>query len=634
MPTQPPLPEAKPISPGRSLLLFGAIAGMLVVFYCLMPPTGKEVSPPLGSDQHQPALPPKNVPMGYTLQVGDRLEFVFTSDGSLTLGAEAGQAPEALKINGTTHFRALVYASTATGWLVGFESEEATLTTQSGAASAESILPPDFSGSAIFAKLDKSGRLTDVRAPLALSAAARNIWRDILAKWQVILPEMTAKKWTRVEEDGTGIYTAQYLLTPAGIDKGKTRYLRVNGANTALLAAYQVTGLAHIEFDGFPRKVTGTEKVELGGVPGVPTTRSEGAYSLMLTSLTHGALLAAPNLSQYTSFAWAAEFGPTSVPPENLGDFEQNLHDLRAAIANGAYGTADEIRLAANLIEQLKKDNTLPDQLLDTLRGENVPEQLASAIMGILGASGTAAAQYDLLAVASSEDWSQNLRQFALYAMVQAADPVPEADAALKALYAQGKGDLSGSALLVLAALGNKVAGTDAGRFQQISDVIAGVMASPNLSLNDLIVALDAMGNLGPATVPEAVAQAARSENELVREKAVASLARTKTDAALAIVVNAIANDPATDVQVAGVKTLAAMQGPAAVPDLTTIAANGKTSAARREALTQLSNLAPANPAVNTVITAAAQTDPSPEVRDYASKLLGNAASVDPNPAQ
>jgi HEAT repeat protein len=295
---------------------------------------------------------------------------------------------------------------------------------------------------------------------------------------------------------------------------------------------------------------------------------------------------------------------------------------LRDLVQVGAMNKPDEIRAAEKLIHQLKATPGLADQLLDELRGEADDSPLASALLGILGAAGTPAAQADLFAVASSEDLPASFREMALFSYVQTGAPMPEADALLEGLYTQG-GDLANTALLVLGAVGDKVRDSDPARFQQISDYVVGVLNTPGLSLNDYIAALNAVGNLGPSQVPAAVAQAAQSDNSLVRLNAIGSLARVTTDAALTLVMNAITNDPSPDVQAVAVKTLAAEKGAAAIGDLSAVATSGDSTAARQQALTQLAAFAATNPNVVTVITTAAQKDPAQEVRDYANQLLG-----------
>ncbi|HVU39198.1 MAG TPA: HEAT repeat domain-containing protein, partial [Opitutales bacterium] len=569
----------------------------------------------------------------YDLHAGDQLIYTFNSSGTLTMGStDPAGGTSTLKVTEAGRFHVNIYAATATGWLAGFAWEEVKLTLESGQGE-QSLTPPDLAGTEVLVTLEKNGRIADVRVPLSLSANARNNWRDTLSKWQVILPDNAAStKWTRVEEDATGTFIAQYSLAAApsqAVAKNKTHYLRINGANAGLAAIYLVAGSEQIQFDGFPRSGSGTEKIDFGGAQGMPQAGSTGDYAFTLMSTTYQGAKSTPDTAKYTSMGWAAEFGAAILPMENDGDFATNVSDLRRLIDAGGFNSPDEIRTGAKIIDLVKKNPDLADRLLDELRGNNVSGPLAAALLGILGAAGTAPAQYDLLAVADSGDLPMAVRQMALFAYVQVTDPVPEADAALKAMF-EADSDLSGSALLVLAAMGDKVRASDPARFQQINDYVVKVLNTPNLPLDAFVVALDAIGNLGPAQVPPVVAEAALSDNPLIRAKAITSLARIPTDQALSLVNHAIESDPADTVQVAGVKTLVTLEKSGAVDNLAKIAANGKSTAARKEALTQLANFADSNKNVAGVLEAAAKNDPADEVRDYANKLLGNLTAPAP----
>jgi len=607
------------------LLLVATVVGIVIWSFQSNPSSGG--SPTTGSVKEKSSTGKPAIPFtGFTLQPGDRISYDFTSQGALTMGPSDSASPAtALQIHESGRLNIHIYTTTSVGWLAGFAWENVKLNLYDG-QSEQDKTPADLAGPEIMAVMDKSGRIGQVRVPLSLSDEARNNWRDVLAHWQVILPQNTFNlKWTRVEDDATGSYVAQYsaksALTPLSIDKNKLRYLRVNADNPALVATYHITSSAKISFDGYQRSIHGTEKVEVGGVNDLPRASTAGEYAFVLANFSKGGATAPPDTSKYTLMAWAIEFGPESAPPEEDGDFAANVQDLVNTIAAGAFGTPEQVRTAGKIIDQIKKDPALTDQLLDELRGDNVPKKLGSAILGILGAAGTPAAQYDLLAVAASSDWPSDFRQMALFSYVQTDNPMPEADNALKALFEQG-GDFSSSALLVFAAIGDKVRTSDPTRFQQINDYISVVANAPNLSLNDLVVVLDAIGNLGPLQVPDVVTKAIQNENDLVRAAAIASLTRINTPAAFTLVNNAINNDPSSNVQVAGIKALVGLEKTAAVSDLATIAANGKSVPAREEALTLISNFTKISPIVSMTISTAAQSDPAPEVRDYATKLL------------
>jgi hypothetical protein len=569
---------------------------------------------------------------GYDIHVGEQLVYDFTAEGTLRLGSAKtpGAAPD-LKLAETGQLRLTVYSASGAGWIIGFVWDKVHLTSDNGEG-ANDQTPADLAGAEVLVFMEKSGRIAQLKVPDSLSADARNSWRDTLARWQVVLPQTAhATRWTRVEEDATGEFVAQYLLSgptlPGDLVKRKTRYLRLSSGAPSLAAAYKVASSVQIHFDGYPREIVGAEKITFDGIQALGHTDSTGDFSFVLEKSptpVAARTLAQIDLNKYVATTWAGEFNADedASAAEDNGDFATNLRDLRDLVQVGAMNKPDEIRAAEKLIHQLKATPGLADQLLDELRGKADDSPLASALLGILGAAGTPAAQADLFAVASSEDLPASFREMALFSYVQTGAPMPEADALLEGLYTQG-GDLANTALLVLGAVGDKVRDSDPARFQQISDYVVGVLNTPGLSLNDYIAALNAVGNLGPSQVPAAVAQAAQSDNSLVRLNAIGSLARVTTDAALTLVMNAITNDPSPDVQAVAVKTLAAEKGAAAIGDLSAVATSGDSTAARQQALTQLAAFAATNPNVVTVITTAAQKDPAQEVRDYANQLLG-----------
>jgi len=574
---------------------------------------------------------------GYGFRVGDSLVYDFTTQGELRLGtAKVADAAPDLKITETGRLQLHIYSATIAGWIVGFSWEKVRLLMDNG-QSVTDATPADLAGPEILVFVEKFGRIDQVQVPANLSTDARNNWRDILPKWQVILPQtLNTSRWTRTEEDATGEFVAQYSMSgasfPADIAKKKSRYLRLSSGNASLAATYKIQSSVQIHFDAYPRIIAGAEKISFDGVQALGQTSSAGTFSFSLGSVTASPdrTLAQIDLSKYEPTPWAAEFSPDeNASAANYGDFATNLLDLRGVIKNGGYNTPDEVRVAQNLIGQLKQTPGLADKLLDELASPDTTKDLAAALLGILGAAGTPAAQSDLLAVATSDDWPLADREMALFSYAQTVAPVPEADATLEALYQQG-GELANTTLLALAVVGDKVR-ADPARFQPINDFILGVLNTPNLSLNDYLATLDAISNLGPAQVPAAVVQAAQSDNELVRMKAIGSLTRIKTDQSLALVMNAISNDPSGDVQVAGIKTLVALKNSAAVGDLSIIAVSGNSSAARREALNQLAPYAPFNPDVLAIINTAAQKDPLKEVRDLANQLLGNSDANPPS---
>jgi len=568
---------------------------------------------------------------GYGLHVGDRLVYDFSSQGELTLATAADpNVPDAkLTVQQTGQLRVTVYGVTPAGWTVGFSWEQVRMAMDTNGVNGDTT-PADLPKSEVVVTVEKYGRISSLKVPLALSNDARNNWRDVISRWQVNLAQTdNAVKWTRVEADSTGEYLAQYAsdhaLPSSSLVKRKQRYLRITSATNGINPAYKVDSVAKIQFDGISRLIQGTEKITVTGLQGVGPTHSEGNYSFALVGSPTSVALGQPSKfdsSLYVAIPWAADFNP---PDESTlvddSDPVANLRDLRTAIENGQFNTPEQVTLSAKIRDEVSKDSSVADLVLDEVRADGTTNQLASALIGILSSAGTPAAQYDLLALATDDSGALSIRQMALFSYVQTDAPVPQADALLESLQQQG-GDLSSSALLVLAAVGDKVRASDPARYAQISDYVLSLLNTANSTQNDFIVALDAIGNLGPAEVPAAVTQAAASDDALVRQKAIQSLERIHSDAALALINNAIWNDPSGDNQASAVQTLVTEQGAAASAELATIAATGKTDQARKEALTQLAASTAPNANAAQVIQSAATNDSSQDVRNYATQLL------------
>ncbi len=236
----------------------------------------------------------------------------------------------------------------------------------------------------------KYGRISQVQVSKSLSADARNNWRDILSKWQVVLPQTAnTARWTRTEEDATGEFVAQYSMTgatfPADIVKKKSRYLRLDSGGPSLAAAYKIQSSVHIHFDAYPRLIAGAEKVSFDGVQALGQTSSSGTFSFSLAGdpvAIKGRALAQIDLHKYEPTPWAAEFRDDENPPvADDGDFATNLLELRGLVKNGAYNTSDEIRVAKSIINLIQKTPGLTDKLLDELAAADTSKDLAAALL-------------------------------------------------------------------------------------------------------------------------------------------------------------------------------------------------------------------------------------------------------------
>jgi hypothetical protein len=83
----------------------------------------------------------------------------------------------------------------------------------------------------VLASLAPTGRVVATAFPEGIDGATRDVWRALLARWQVVGPDRpTDAAWTTLEEDTTGTYEASYVRAatdPATIHKRKTTYARM-----------------------------------------------------------------------------------------------------------------------------------------------------------------------------------------------------------------------------------------------------------------------------------------------------------------------------------------------------------------------------------------------------------------------
>src|ERR1035438_3370674 len=161
-----------------------------------------------------PSEPTEASAMSLALRKGDILVYRFHQDrsiqvqgrsfgGILTKGATNESVT--LHIAQDGDFVVNVYDETKKGWTVGFSVEKAALKMTSGGA----VAPADGSAaglrSEILAFVEKSGRIGKMTAQTNTSPETLNHWRDILSRWQTVLPSRPAdRSWKQTEEDGTG----------------------------------------------------------------------------------------------------------------------------------------------------------------------------------------------------------------------------------------------------------------------------------------------------------------------------------------------------------------------------------------------------------------------------------------------
>ncbi|MBI2928563.1 MAG: HEAT repeat domain-containing protein [Verrucomicrobia bacterium] len=582
------------------------------------------------------------------LKKGERLTYRFNQDRSIHLrGASFGgmiskgaaSQSVALRVRQEGNFVLNVYEETEKGWVVGFTVQDAMVQMDAGEASALSDGSEAALRTEILAFVEKSGRIGRMTTPTPTTPEALNHWRDILSRWQTVLPENpSARKWDHTEEDATGVYRAHYSRDTnqpsVVLHKQKQQYLSLNSVSShGLEGRSKVSGTANIQLDPYPTHIEGREQLtiltpEIGG-----SVSSESAYTFHIQSAVRvreveEAGVEASKRFEVSDhcFSWAPKEDASRPAPEVDTEgttIEEQLAGLETLLAEGMSGTPTELKTLEKIVALIKKDDSSVDAIVDRL-GQRVPLQnqdLASALIGMLGAAGTPKAQRTLIGLVGTDEWPLDHREMAVFSFAQVSEPVPEVDSWLRQLHEKGD-ELSNSSLLVLAAMGKRVREQNPERFRSISEYVVEAANVPGLEINEKVVSLDAIGNLGPHEVPEVVRDALASDDPLLREKAVLSLKRVEDSAAYWLIRDSLQADSAEGVRIAAARLLADTRWTDGFDDLSYAAIHDASEHVRAAAIISLGEWFDTNAEANRVLQQAANQDPSQDVRDAATEIL------------
>lgn len=587
------------------------------------------------------------------LHPGDRLDYEFQQERTLALSvpvttnnadvnAVVSSAIDAT-VRQSGRLQVCVYGEDPRGWNVGFRLAQPRV--ERSGALALGLTPSNevdaALGQEIMTFVQKSGRIDKIVTPSGLPAETRNHWRDILARWQVILPDSDADQtWNREEEDSTGTCLAKYTrlvpLTEWHISKQRDHYVRLMSVGCGPFSVKNaITGATVIALDPYPVSIEGNEAVCLAdlGFGHRLTTRAVFSFRLVQAEKTGvldnaivqqaAALLATTN--NVLSWAGEATFPHSSVERKPVArvDVECELDRLGKLLSNCGVGSSEQVRSMETIRDLVRQDDTVVDAILDGLT-DGVPDSdYAATLIGVLGAAGTPAAQVALLHVLTTADWPEAQKQMALFAFAQVTDPIPELDAWLQSLH-QSDAPLAGNALLILGAMGDRVRTSDPERYARISDYVVQCASIAGLPENNLVIGLDALGNLGPSTIPSCVETAAASGSSILRQHALLSLQRVHNELADGMLIGALVGDSANDVRTTAAKLLGDNARATGLDALAVAAAGDVSAAVRKQALVSLGEWSNTNPTAGEAIRTASIRDPDLEIRELAKELLSN----------
>lgn len=577
---------------------------------------------------------------------GEKLNYEFFQSRSLRMAAvppsnltssARGTASFDISLKQSGKFIISVLSEDEKGWVVSFRLQEAKFDTNGDQAPwsvSSSDLSHEMSGE-IFAFINKSGRIDKMRTPATLPDVARNHWRDILAHWQVIVPENSnIKQWERTEDDSTGNYVASYSCNatdfPYRITKVKQHYLSIaTSSQGKFVARNSVRGKTLIQMNPYPTTIEGHESLEVSGTGFALSLSSEASFSFHLNSVEHipAGLQARNEIDTLGKpMGWTGDAPSVGAVLTGTNKLEgvhaaEEIAKLKLLAKNGLSSSPEGTRILDTLCSLMKMDSAAVDNAMDTLVADNPPSEISKALLGVLGAAGTPEAQSALLAIATDPEWPLDQRRMSLFTFAQVTEPIPEIDGWLKQMHGTDQ-ELGGNALLILAAMGDRVRIADTSRFESLNNYILAASNSGNLSENDKFIILDAFGNLGPKEIPTLVQESLKSDDNVLRQKAIASLQRVPTQDAMNIIQGVISSDANENVRSAAVKLLADTDRTGGYEVLQQAALRDTSEGVRKQALVSLSAWADVNANAMDTIKQIAMDDASSGVRQLAGQLL------------
>jgi hypothetical protein len=648
----------------RRLLATAAVGGLALLALHLIP-AAKPV-PPAAPDQtpgpvatpSRPAPPPTAAP-SLGLRKGDRLVYQFQQERSVEIQASSfggmiskGATNQSVTAQTTQagDFVVNVYEENAQGWTVGFSVEHATVKMSAGDKTAPSDGSEAGLRAEVLALVEKCGRISKMTAQSGTSPETLSQWRDILSRWQTVLaPHAGERTWEQTEEDATGRYVAAYARQsdqlPTMVRKQKQKYLKVFGAKAkGFESRSQITNLIQIQLAPYPTRIEGYEQLvlqtpEIGG-----KVVSEADFFFHLRTATRPPEVESRSsaMARYLELSPAAFSWETTNAPSHANQLvdvsnttiEEQIASLEELLAAGKEGTSAELRILEKIVALIRKSDAAVDTIVSHLRNPAAANNpgLASALVGMLGAAGTPKAQSTLIAMANTAQWPQEQRQMAIFAFAQVTDPIPQVDGWLRQLH-QEKGEFANNSLLVLAAMGDRVREQDPARFRQITDYVVSAASAPDLDLNGRVVALDALGNLGPQEIPQVVRAALASDDPMLREKALTSLKRVPDESVDGVLSQALSSDAAASVRAAAANLLGDTRWNSGFENLSKAAVNDSSEEVRTAAVRSLTEWRESRPEVNQVLQQVASHDASEDVRKAAAQALRNGGGFEADDA-
>jgi hypothetical protein len=352
----------------------------------------------------------------------------------------------------------------------------------------------------------------------------RDVLKEVIRTFQVLIPQDAGDRWHTIEEDANGQYEADYTSPgPGRIEKRKARYVAgTGGRRVELLSSLIRVSLA-----------AGSSWLHTVDVR--DETVVEVAKGFVIHANLHATLTptSSPPAQSFMGAARSAmpEAAPTrleqpedSPPARPPSGAERRLLDSLVARLDAGEDSADVRRALEELLLQVPALADLVPEMIDESR---LKDHTAATLLHVLELAGTPESQEALTCVLNDGRRSRVSRLRAIVALGGVVHPTKETMAQLWTCFADRSHelgvDLSNTAVLALGCMSRSLRDVDPERYEQsksrLLEALRGGFDSRQVSM-----VLKALGNSGDPSLVDSISPYLDASVSSVRSAAAQSL--------------------------------------------------------------------------------------------------------------
>ena len=491
-----------------------------------------------------------------------------------------------------------------------------------------------------YVEADRTGAAQAMHFEKDVDPIARGLIKAAVALTQVVgrTDDLRgAASWTATESDPTGDYVASYERDPThgALQKSRTHYARVATADGlvpvenagAVTSALKST----ITLDAglWPASINGTDHLRIEPGDGLPSIDASASIRLDLQETTtdsaHAAAFAGvPSGYERTTFATAGD-SPDAARQDRELVAGATLASLRTQLEHVARAE-DKGQERAHLHNKLAALFRLdPAATHEAAAGALAGEDPATArvVIGALGTAGTPEAQDALAALAESDTLDTKLRANAIANLGLVEAPTTST---LETLDRQTESDTRSVRSTATLALGNAARSLEAGGDESADATVLDLLERLDGATTpaDQALYLRALGNTGDARALPAIESALSSPEERVRSAAAEAsrfIVDPRVDELLSKVLVA---DISPAVRRSAVLAATFRDLTPLLPAMDAVLDKDGDERVRMDVVAALGKVRKAVPAVIALLRAAAEHDPSAEIRKRAAAYLAS----------